>query len=69
MVRHFFMDVFRVGRVFKRVDLAINDKTSILDNPFSTEKCRHEEKSDMGTFINSLKSDVYFCAYKKDYEQ
>ncbi|GIN59914.1 hypothetical protein J8TS2_42330 [Lederbergia ruris] len=39
----FFMGVFRVGRVFKRIDLAINDKTGILDIPFLTEKCRHEE--------------------------
>ncbi|MGX7098450.1 MobT family relaxase [Globicatella sanguinis] len=88
----FFMDVFRVGGVFKRIDLAINDKTSILDIPFLTEICRHEEcisvfrsfksyrsgelvqneeKPDMGNtlYIGSLKSDVYFCTYEKDYEQ
>lgn len=88
----FFMEVFRTGGVFKRIDLAINDKTSILDIPFLTEKCRHEEcisvfrsfksyrsgelvqneeKPDMGNtlYIGSLKSDVYFCAYEKDYEQ
>ncbi len=30
-----------------------------------------EEKRDMGNtlYIGSLKSDVYFCAYEKDYEQ
>ncbi|MDY0406650.1 MobT family relaxase [Virgibacillus sp. 179-BFC.A HS] len=88
----FFMDVFRVGGVFKRIDLAINDKISILDIPFLTNKCRNEEcisvfrsfksyrsgelihgeeKRDMGNtlYIGSLKSDVYFCAYEKDYEQ
>ncbi|KKE79187.1 Cro/Cl family transcriptional regulator [Bacilli bacterium VT-13-104] len=88
----FFMDVFRVGGVFKRIDLAINDKTGILDIPFLTNKCRNEEcisvfrsfksyrsgelihgeeKRDMGNtlYIGSLKSDVYFCAYEKDYEQ
>lgn len=37
------MDVFRVNGVFKRVDLAINDKTGILDIPFLTNKCRNEE--------------------------
>nr|WP_286314225.1 MobT family relaxase [Mammaliicoccus lentus] len=88
----FFMDVFRVNGVFKRVDLAINDKTGILDIPFLTNKCRNEEcisvfrsfksyrsgelvhgeeKRDMGNtlYIGSLKSDVYFCVYEKDYEQ
>lgn len=88
----FFMDVFRVGGVFKRIDLAINDKTGILDIPFLTNKCRKEEcisvfrsfksyrsgelihgeeKRDMGNtlYIGSLKSDVYFCTYEKDYEQ
>src|SRR5690625_568312 len=86
------MDVFRTRRVFTRIALAINDKTSILDIPFLTEKCRHEEcisvfrsfksyrsgelvqneeKPDMGNtlYIGSLKSDVYFCTYEKDYEQ
>lgn len=88
----FFLDVFRVGGVFKRIDLAINDKTNISDIPFLTNKCRNEEcisvfrsfksyrsgelvqneeKPDMGNtlYIGSLKSDVYFCAYEKDYEQ
>lgn len=88
----FFIDVFRVNSVFKRVDLAINDKTGILDVPFLTNKCRNEEcisvfrsfksyrsgelvhgeeKRDMGNtlYIGSLKSDVYFCKYEKDYEQ
>ncbi|WP_269411363.1 MobT family relaxase [Lentibacillus daqui] len=88
----FFMHVFRVGGVFKRIDLAINDKTGILDVPFLTKKCHNEEcisvfrnfksyrsgelvqgeeKRDMGNtlYIGSLKSDVYFCIYEKDYEQ
>lgn len=88
----FFMHVFRVGGVFKRIDLAINDKAGILDVPFLTHKCHNEEcisvfrnfksyhsgelvhgeeKRDMGNtlYIGSLKSDVYFCIYEKDYEQ
>ncbi|WP_033193658.1 MobT family relaxase [Amphibacillus jilinensis] len=88
----FFMEVFRVGGVFKRIDLAINDKTGILDISFLTQKCRNEEcvtvfrnfksyrsgelvhaedKPDMGhtLYIGSLKSDVYFSIYEKDYEQ
>ncbi len=88
----FFMHVFKVDGVFKRIDLAINDKTGILDIPFLTKKCRNEEcvsvfrsfksyrsgelvhgedKPDMGNtlYIGSLKSDVYFCLYEKDYEQ
>src|SRR5699024_9538882 len=88
----FFMDVFRTGGVFKRIDLAINDKTSIMDIPFLTEKCRQEEcisvfrsvirylsceivqsdkKPDLGNtlYIGTIKSDVYICAYEKDYEQ
>ncbi|MDV2687271.1 replication initiation factor domain-containing protein, partial [Alkalihalophilus lindianensis] len=86
----FFMDVFRVGGVFKRIDLAINDKTGKLVIPFLTNKRLNEEcisvfrsfksyrsgelvqsedKPDMGNtlYIGSLKSDVYFCAYEKDY--
>ncbi|WP_025092737.1 MobT family relaxase [Bacillus safensis] len=88
----FFIEVFRVGGVFKRIDLAINDKTGLLDIPFLAAKCHNEEcisvfrsfknyrsgelvqgeeKLDMGNtlYIGSLKSDVYFCAYQKDYEQ
>lgn len=88
----FFMGVFQIGGVFKRIDLAINDKADILDVPFLIEKCQNEEcvsifkrfkshcsgdlihgeeKKDMGDtlYIGSLKSDVYFCIYEKDYEQ
>ncbi|ASF27915.1 Cro/Cl family transcriptional regulator [Bacillus amyloliquefaciens] len=88
----FFIDVFRVGGVFKRLDLAINDKAGILDIPKLTRKCHHEEcisvfrsfksyrsgelvqreeKQAMGNtlYIGSLKSEVYFCIYEKDYEQ
>lgn len=88
----FFIDVFRIGGVFKRIDLAINDKTGVLDIPFLAAKCHNEEcvsvfrsfknyrsgelvqgeeKLDMGNtlYIGSLKSDVYFCIYQKDYEQ
>jgi phage replication initiation protein len=88
----FFMDAICEGGVFKRLDLAINDKADILDIPQLTEKCRHEEcisvfrsfksyrsgelirreeKEAMGhtLYIGSLKSEIYFCLYEKDYEQ
>lgn len=88
----FFMDVLMESGVFKRVDLAINDKTGILDIPELTEKCKNEEcvsvfrnfksyrsgglvhqeeEPNMGStlYIGSMKSEVYFCLYQKDYEQ
>lgn len=88
----FFTDVFRAGGIFKRLDLAINDKVGLLDIPELTRKCQNEEcisvfrsfksyrsgelvhrreKPDMGNtlYIGSLKSEVYFCIYEKDYEQ
>lgn len=39
----FFMDVLVAGGVMKRLDLAINDHTGMLDIPELTEKCRNEE--------------------------
>ena len=39
----FFMDCLMEGGVMKRLDLAINDKTGILNIPRLTEKCRNEE--------------------------
>ncbi|HBK5367368.1 TPA: XRE family transcriptional regulator [Enterococcus faecium] len=88
----FFLDVFAAKGVFKRLDLAINDKVGLLNIPELTKKCRNEEcisvfrsfksyrsgelvhpyeKADMGNtlYIGSLKSEVYFCLYEKDYEQ
>lgn len=88
----FFMVAMGEGGVFKRLDLAINDKAGILNIPQLTEKCRHEEcisvfrsfksyrsgelirreeKEAMGhtLYIGSLKSEIYFCLYEKDYEQ
>lgn len=88
----FFTDCLIAGGVFKRLDLAINDKTGILDIPELARKCKQEEcisvfrsfknyrsgdlvrrdeKLDMGNtlYIGSLKSEVYFCIYEKDYEQ
>ncbi|WP_100489403.1 MobT family relaxase [Sporolactobacillus pectinivorans] len=88
----FFMDTIGEGGVFKRLDLAIDDKAGILDIPLLTEKCRNEEcisvfrsfksyrsgelirreeKEAMGhtLYIGSLKSEIYFCLYEKDYEQ
>ncbi|MFT8309956.1 MAG: MobT family relaxase [Sporolactobacillus sp.] len=88
----FFMAAMDEGGIFKRLDLAINDKADILDIPQLTEKCRHEEcisvfrsfksyrsgelirreeKEAMGhtLYIGSLKSEIYFCLYEKDYEQ
>lgn len=88
----FFTDCLEVKAVFKRLDLAINDKVGILDIPELARKCKQEEcisvfrsfknyrsgelvhrdeKPDMGNtlYIGSLKSEVYFCIYEKDYEQ
>ncbi|MCO7128370.1 replication initiation factor domain-containing protein [Sporolactobacillus shoreicorticis] len=88
----FFMAAISEGGVFKRLDLAINDKVGILDIPQLTEKCRNEEcisvfrsfksyrsgelirreeKEAMGhtLYIGSLKSEIYFCLYEKNYEQ
>ena len=39
----FFMDALSAGGVMKRLDLAINDRTGILNIPMLTEKCRNEE--------------------------
>lgn len=39
----FFMDCLVEGGVMKRLDLAINDKTGILNIPHLTEKCQNEE--------------------------
>ena len=39
----FFMDVLMEDGVMKRLDLAINDKTGILNIPHLTQKCRNEE--------------------------
>lgn len=78
--------------VFKRVDLAINDRAGYLDIPELKRKCDNgecvskfrsyrsyssgelvhwEEKPDMGNtlYVGSMKSEVYFCIYEKDYEQ
>ena len=90
----FLMDALIEGGVMKRIDLAINDRTGILDIPELTAKCkcrecvslfrsfksyasgelvRHDEqdKAEMGytLYIGSLKSEVYFCCYEKNYEQ
>lgn len=88
----FFTTCLNAKGVFKRLDLAINDKTGILDIPELAKKCkkeecisvfrsfknyrsgelvRRDEKQDMGNtlYIGSLKSEVYFCIYEKDYEQ
>ena len=90
----FLMDALIDGGVMKRIDLAINDHTGILDIPELAEKCRKREyigKSRSYKFyqsgelikhreddreyigrtlyLGSLKSDVYFCIYEKDYEQ
>ncbi|HFQ3335845.1 TPA: MobT family relaxase [Enterococcus faecium] len=88
----FFIDCLAVGGVMKRLDLAINDRTGILDIRELTKKCQNEEcislfrsfksygsgelvrkqeKEGMGEtlYIGSVKSEVYFCLYQKDYEQ
>lgn len=88
----FFIDCLIEKCIFKRLDLAINDKSGILSIPKLAKKCQDEEcisvfrsfknyqsgelikrdeKCDMGNtlYIGSLKSEVYFCIYEKDYEQ
>ncbi len=90
----FLMDALIEGGVMKRLDLAINDRTGILDIPELSAKCnsdecdsifrsfktyasgelvkhREEDKAEMGhtLYIGSLKSEVYFCVYEKNYEQ
>ncbi|HAO6008559.1 TPA: XRE family transcriptional regulator [Listeria monocytogenes] len=88
----FFADCLNAKAIFKRIDLAINDKIGILDIPELTQKCKQEEcisifrsfknyrsgelvhrdeKPNMGNtlYVGSLKSEVYFCIYEKDYEQ
>lgn len=88
----FLLDSLLAGGVMKRMDLAINDMTGILDIKELTNKCnneecisvfrsfksyrsgelvRRDEKIGMGNtlYIGSLKSEVYFCIYEKDYEQ
>lgn len=86
----FLLDALLAGGVMKRMDLAINDMTGILDIKELTNKCnneecisvfrsfksyrsgelvRRDEKIGMGNtlYIGSLKSEVYFCIYEKDY--
>ncbi|EMF0340853.1 TPA: MobT family relaxase [Enterococcus faecium] len=88
----FFRSSTNENAVFKRIDLAINDKVGILNIPALAQKCdkeecvsvfrsfknyrsgelvQREEKMGMGNtlYIGSLKSEVYFCLYEKDYEQ
>lgn len=91
-------DFFRAARadgaVFKRIDIAINDRAGILSIPELIKKCerdecvslfhsykdygsgslirsQEEEKATMGStlYLGSLKSEIYFCIYEKDYEQ
>jgi phage replication initiation protein len=88
----FFHDCLIEKCVFKRIDLAINDKVGILCIPELAQKCKQEEcisvfrsfknyrsgelvhrdeKTGMGNtlYIGSMKSEIYFCIYEKDYEQ
>lgn len=88
----FFMDAIIHKAVFKRIDIAINDKVGMLNiaelskkaingecisifrsfnNVRSGELIARHEKENMGNtlYIGSMKSEVYFCVYQKDYEQ
>jgi Putative phage replication protein RstA len=88
----FFEECIRYDAIFKRIDLAINDKVGFLDIAKLANKCHrgecisvfrsfrdykssdlttNMEKQGMGAtlYIGSLKSEVYFCVYEKDYEQ
>ena len=90
----FFRTAREMGAVFKRIDIAINDRAGILNIPELAEKCRRDEcitifhsfkdyqsgelirnreedAASMGNtlYLGSLKSEIYFCIYEKDYEQ
>ena len=52
----FFMDVLVAGGVMKRLDLAINDHTGMLDIPELTEKCRNEECVSVFRYFKSYAS-------------
>lgn len=90
----FFSLVLNEQAIFKRLDLAINDRVGILSIPEMTEKCgtdecfsvfrsfksyrsgelikaQEQDKTTMGNtlYIGSMRSEVYFCVYQKDYEQ
>ena len=52
----FFMDCLMEGGVMKRLDLAINDKTGILNIPRLTEKCRNEESISVFRSFKSYRS-------------
>ena len=90
----FFRQVEAERGVYKRIDIAINDRAGWLDIPYLAEKCRKEEYStifrayrnyqsgelirareddrdQMGNtlYLGSMKSEIYFCIYEKDYEQ
>ena len=90
----FFRTAREMGAVFKRIDIAINDRAGILNIPELIVKCRRDEcitifhsykdyqsgelirnrekdAASMGNtlYLGSLKSEIYFCIYEKDYEQ
>lgn len=90
----FFYLVEEHHGVFKRIDLAINDCTGILNIPELSKKTKNEEciskfrnfnrhesgelvktdekhRGEKGNtlYIGSMKSEIYFCLYEKDYEQ
>lgn len=90
----FFRTAREMGAVFKRIDIAINDRAGILNIPELAVKCRRDEcitifhsfkdyqsgelirnreedVASMGNtlYLGSLKSEIYFCIYEKDYEQ
>lgn len=92
----FLQEALTMGGVMKRIDLAVNDHTGILDVGKLSQKCENEEcisvfrrfkcyrsgelscsalqeqnKAEMGStlYIGSMKSEIYFCIYEKDYEQ
>ena len=82
------------GGIAKRIDIAVDDVTGMLDIPELAEKCErgettslfrswrkyqsgmliraHEEdREHMGCtlYMGTMKSDIYFCIYEKNYEQ
>lgn len=90
----FFEMARRYGGIAKRIDIAIDDVTGILDIPELAEKCvrdevttlfrswrkyqsgmliraDEEDREHMGCtlYLGTMKSDIYFCIYEKNYEQ
>ncbi len=61
----FFLNVFAANGVFKRLDLAINDKVGLLNIPELTRKCRNEECISVFRSFKSYRSGELVHPYEK----